>query len=517
MAIDKLIISNKTALQKKYKTDFPKIESLLKKIVSADKSKGLSTKYIFIDDAASMKSGKAKVVTKPSNEKENKNAIDDLFLFFKPDYLLIFGAGDIIPFQKLANDSDDENYVESDLPYACETPYNKNKHIQNYKNPSRVVGRLPDIHQTPDLAYITQVTDHAINWKPLEAFPKNIFALSTGTWNKITDRIVSEALKIDHPCFVSPPRKEESWKKADLSPLLHLINCHGGDTDYRFWGQHGKTLEIEPASINSRDVNKKLNKGTVKIAECCFGSQLYKPVPKIDLPMGIANSYLLNGAIGFVGSTCSAYGAINGDKNICNADLVAKYFLRHLADGASLGRAFLETRQEYLSKNKQPDPIDYKTLAQFNLLGDPSLHFYIPKETKKPKVKSTKTGDPAYFIATRKERRVEFELTAKELSATVCSLKQAKPVIKKSLKNEMATALKKNHIISSATRKSFAVELPKAIYSQKKNSKTIDLRYHLYSSAKRFKTGGIIVNKRRVLILRELNGKIVEEKMVESK
>jgi hypothetical protein len=517
MAIDKLIISNKTALQKKYKTDFPKIESLLKKIVSADKSKGLSTKYIFIDDVASMKSGKARVVTKTSNEKENKNAIDDLFLFFKPDYLLIFGAGDIIPFQKLANDSDDESFVESDLPYACETAYNKNKRIQNYKSPSRVAGRLPDLFQTPDVAYFTQVTDHAINWKPLETFPKNIFALSTGTWNKITDRIISEALKINHISFVSPPNKEKSWKKSHLSPLLHLINCHGADTDHRFWGQHGKTKEIHPASINSGDVHKKMNKGTVKIAECCFGGQLYKPQPKIDLPMSIANSYLLNGAIGFVGSSCTAYGAVNGDKTISNADLIAKYFLRCLSAGASIGRAFLETRQEYFSKNKQPDPIDYKTLAQFNLLGDPSLHFYIPKGTKTPKGKSAKAGEPAYFTATRKERRIELELTAEELSATVCSLKQVKPGINKLLKNEIASVLKKNHIIPSATRKSFAVELPKTIYQQKKNSKSIDIRYHLYSSSKLFKPGSTIVNKRRVLILREVNGKIVEEKMVESK
>lgn len=385
MAVDKLIISNKTALQKKYKADFSKIISLLKKIVTADKSKGLNTKYVFVDDAASMKPGKARVVKKFSNEKENKNTIDDLFLFFKPDYLLIFGAGDIIPFQKLVNSGDDESVIDSDLPYACETAYTKNKHIQNYKNPSRVIGRLPDLYQTPDLAYITQVTEHAINWKPIEVFPKKIFALSTGTWNKITDRIVSEALKINHPCFVSPPRKEESWAKADLSPLLHLINCHGADIDHRFWGQHGKTEEIEPASINSQDVTKKLNKGTIKIAECCFGGQLYKPVLKIDLPMSIANSYLLNGAIGFVGSTCTSYGAINGDKNIANADLIAKYFLRHLLDGASIGRSFLETRQEYISKNKQPNPIDYKTLAQFNLLADPSVHFYIPKEIKKNK------------------------------------------------------------------------------------------------------------------------------------
>ncbi len=535
MAVDKLIITSKTALQKKYSADYSNVVALLKKMVDADKSKGLSSKYIFVDDTGMMKTCKAKAVTKPTNEIQHKNAVDDLVHFFTPDYILLFGAQDIIPFQSLVNDNyiatmsnrdseddDDEKMIDSDLPYACEAPYNKNKRVQNYINPSRVVGRLPDIPGKADLAYFSKVVDTSVNWKPLSVFPKNLFALSTGTWNKITDKIILEALGYKHTSFVSPPRKEGQWKKADLSPLVHLINCHGGEIDARFWGQDAKTDEIEPASINSLDVNKKLKVGTVVVAECCFGGQLYEPKPKLDLPMSICNSYLLNGAIGYVGSSCSAFGAVNGEKFLYNADLIAKYFLRHLLNGASLGRAFLETRQEYFSKFNQPDPVDYKTLAQFNLAGDPSLHFYRAKGTG-PKQKATRSSGNTFFTPNRKGRRAELEMKAGELKNTVSSLKQVKSTKSKTLKKEIEGILRANKIKSTTAAKTFAIQLPdlvrrgnKSVRSPK-SSLSIDLKYSVYSSAKKMKVNGLTIKKRRVLILRELNGQIVEQKLVVSK
>lgn len=533
MAIEKLIITHKTALQKKYTNQFQKIISLLKKIVASDKNKGLRTKYIFLDDAEMMKPLKARVVTKATNENQHKNALDDLYHFFKPDYILIFGAQDIVPFQSLVNDNyiatmsnrnseddDDEKMIDSDLPYACEAVYNKNKRVQNYISPSRVVSRLPDTPGKADLAYFSKVVDIAINWKPLTAFPKNIFSLSTATWNKITDRIVLEALGDKHISFVSPTRKEGDWKKAELFSPIHLINCHGADTDARFWGENAKTGEMEPPSINSNDVNKKIRVGTVVVAECCFGGQLYEPKSNLGLPMSICNSYLLNGAIGYLGSSCSAFGAVNGEKFMYNADLIAKYFLRNLLNGASLGRAFLETRQEYFSKFNQPDPIDYKTLAQFNLMGDPSLHFCIAKETAPKSKKKTTT---TYFNPHRKGRRAELEIKAGELKNTVSSLKEVSVVKSKSLKSEIEVILRRNKLDPKNKGKTFAIQLPDLIRRgsksarAKKSSTPVDLKYSVYSATKRIKMNGLIIKKQRVLILRELNGQVVEQKLVVSK
>jgi hypothetical protein len=56
------------------------------------------------------------------------------------------------------------------------------------------------------------------------------------------------------------------------------------------------------------------------------------------------------------------------------ADLICQFFLKGVLAGASLGRAMLEARQQFAQASPQMDPYSLKTLAQFNLLGDPSLH-----------------------------------------------------------------------------------------------------------------------------------------------
>ena len=46
--------------------------------------------------------------------------------------------------------------------------------------------------------------------------------------------------------------------------------------------------------------------------------------------------------------------------------------------GASLGRALLTARQRYVAAQPAMTPVDLKTLAQFSLLGDPSIHLVTP-------------------------------------------------------------------------------------------------------------------------------------------
>jgi len=76
------------------------------------------------------------------------------------------------------------------------------------------------------------------------------------------------------------------------------------------------------------------------------------------------------GAIGFVGSTTTAYGPVTGNSG---ADLLTQYFLIDVLAGASLGRALLRARHKFVLGEKTEDPVNLKTLAQFLLLGDPSL------------------------------------------------------------------------------------------------------------------------------------------------
>jgi hypothetical protein len=101
MDTDKIIVTNKKALDSKYGNKTSKIISALNKLIASDKQKGLNSKLIFIDDSNSMKTFRSRVVKNFSVAKENKNAIDDLYTFFSPDYVMIVGAWDIVPHVRL--------------------------------------------------------------------------------------------------------------------------------------------------------------------------------------------------------------------------------------------------------------------------------------------------------------------------------------------------------------------------------------------------------------------------------
>ena len=156
------------------------------------------------------------------------------------------------------------------------------------------------------------------------------------------------------------------WTAAELAPLAHFVNCHGGQGDHQFYGQDGESYPVAHESLN---LVGKVREGTVAAFECCYGAELYAEA--VNPSAGIASAYLAGGAYGVVGSTTIAFGPPSGNGE---ADLICQYFLRKVVDGASLGRAMLEARIDYVQMVPLLSPVDLKTLAQFLLLGDPSIH-----------------------------------------------------------------------------------------------------------------------------------------------
>jgi len=141
---------------------------------------------------------------------------------------------------------------------------------------------------------------------------------------------------------------------------------------------------------------------TVVSAECCYGAELYDPsVAKGQ--MGICNTYLAGGAYGFFGSSTTAYGPSSGNGS---ADLVCQYFLQRVLAGSSLGRATLEARQRFVQVMSVLDPADMKTLAQFNLMGDPAIH---PVAIDDPALVRTKVYRAVIGDASRSGRRLRRE------------------------------------------------------------------------------------------------------------
>src|SRR4030095_3276327 len=129
MDMDKIIVTNRSALQNKYgSAGFKKIQTAVKHLVAADKKRNLKSLLVFVDVPSMMKKAKSKAVKDVTDPEQYKNAIDSLFRYYKPDYIMLLGATDIIPHCRfrIPIPDDDDLFVPSDVPYACEAPFSRN-------------------------------------------------------------------------------------------------------------------------------------------------------------------------------------------------------------------------------------------------------------------------------------------------------------------------------------------------------------------------------------------------------
>ena len=380
---DKIIVTNLSALKAKYKSGTSKIKTACASLIAADKKRGLATRVINIDDAQAMQKVGGTAVTNPKDPRQNKRAIDAVFKKLRPDYLLILGSIDVIPHQDMKNPvfspgDDDDEIAYGDLPYACEAAYSKKP--EAFLGPTRVVGRLPDLTGATDPAYLVDLIKTAANFKssPIADYA-GYFGISTAVWEGSTRMSLDNLFGFNTDLNLSPT-KGPAWTAATLKKKLHFINCHGAPATPQFFGQKGKSF---PVSHDAKLIKNKIVEGTVAAVECCYGGELYDSFTFANGQMGIGNAYLAGKAYGFFGSSTIAYGP--PDDNGA-ADLICQFFLKHVMEGASLGRAALEARQEFAGSSPNLDPVDLKTLAQFSLLGDPAV---VPIEVSTPHVVAT--------------------------------------------------------------------------------------------------------------------------------
>jgi len=365
----KIILTIKQNLEEKYGTKFLDLEKLLTALIAADQKKSIETQVIYLDKELSTFS-----------EKDCKDAVDNLYKKYTPDYLMIFGAQDIVPFQELDNplftpESDSDQFIQSDLPYASESPYSND--CNSFTNPTRVIGRLPDLPGKPgkgDLGYVKILINNIIKSKPISSKrPPDYFAVSASVWEKSTEQSINNIFGNIKKLLESPPAKGK-YTADLLYPAFHFFNCHGGLNDTNYYGQKATSY---PVALSAADLNHKITYGTVVAAECCYGAQL---LDKAEYGISIASNYLLNNALSFMGSSTIAYGPADGQGL---ADLICQYYLININNGASAGRAMLEARQRFLTESAPDlDPYELKTIAQFYILGDPSLQLIKPISTK---------------------------------------------------------------------------------------------------------------------------------------
>jgi hypothetical protein len=392
MKATKFIVTSEKNLKLKYGNDFSKIKTALNNLITSDSTKNIAASVVFIDSPASAKKAGIKVAPSTS-QRDCKQAIDNLYKAKRPDYIVILGSQDIIPFQLLNNPAGDDGDVEvpSDLPYACDTPFSTD--VYNFIGPTRVVGRIPDIPGVADVKYIERLINNVIRHKPIDADRyKKYFSVSAKVWQKSTRLSLNSMFGHNTDLLLSPvaaPKK--GYLKNHFKPLTHFFNCHGASKDWFYYGQHGTSY---PVALDTSNLVKNIGYGTVVAAECCFGAELVDPAITANgngvngHKLSIANNYLINDAIAFLGSSTIAYGPPDSQGL---ADLITQFFIKNILAGNSCGSALLNARQHFISESGPDlDPYELKTLAQFYLLGDPSIRPALPHEEQ---IGDVKTGN----------------------------------------------------------------------------------------------------------------------------
>jgi hypothetical protein len=371
MAVDKVIVTNESALKAKYGARYARLQAALADAIKADADRGIRTLVVAIDSDADMKRVKGKPVTGRGDERGAKTAVDAIYRHHAPDYILLLGASDVVPHIHLDNplkgtsDDDDDLSVPSDVPYACEAGWSERP--EDFLGPTRAIGRLPDLVGAFDPSYLAGLLRNAARYVSRERSAYRHFAISAKVWRKSTTESVERLFGEGSKIYTSPP-SGPSWTTNQLGPRLHFINCHGNTVSPLFFGEFPEDKFFD--AHDAAHLDGRVTKGSVVAAECCYGAELYDPA-RADGQMGICNAYLGEGAYGFFGSTTIAYGPSEGQGQ---ADLICRYFVESVLQGASLGRAALEARQRFVAQFSHVDPSDLKTAVQFLLLGDPSVH-----------------------------------------------------------------------------------------------------------------------------------------------
>ncbi len=366
--IDKLVVVNLCALRGKYGFEAPRIQRALNALIRADHARNIRSVLVDVSAATQLATVGAIPVADATDYVGAKRAIDALCNATAPDYVLLVGSNDLLPLVPLATpfpSTEPDRDIPSDLPYACVEP--AGSPLENYIAPSRVVGRLPDLPGHGDhhasVAFAAMIRQSTRWTSRLSDVYRNHLTISTAAWQVSTGITATGLFGIGATVLNAPPASAP-WDKATLRRPLHLINLHGAPASSSWLGDPGFAV-----AIDASDLTGAIGAGTVVSCEACSGGDVFDPALSGGaLPLPVA--YLRNGAYGFVGPTCISYG---GRRVPDAADVLCRYLVEEVLGGASIGRAFLQARQRYVTDQVIMTPADLKTLAQFVLLADPSV------------------------------------------------------------------------------------------------------------------------------------------------
>jgi Peptidase family C25 len=374
----KLSVTVKCHLERKYDAAaIKKINAAIARWKEKDANRGIRTVHVAVDDPAAMKMLGATPVSGKATAPKIKRAIDDLCKQHKPEYLVLFGGHDIVPMFEVLNPAYDQNGDEdekvwTDNPYASSLPF-RSSNRRSYLVPDRVTGRIPDMMSESDPAWFVDYLKTATSWEsqPKGFYTRSSYAICSRECKGAGLQCMRFIDRSDRDLLISPPTTDSSTSTRNrLSARVHLIKCHGNPLDANFWGEGKRFVK----AISSANLKAHLKPNTVVGTMCCYGAQIFPPSDPDAWPL--ASTYLRKGALGFIGSTMKAWVGFPSD--MMWADYIAGGYLKYVLRGFSIGLAFLDSKMNYaaaiIQKGNILDLGDEKTLIEYVLLGDPSIH-----------------------------------------------------------------------------------------------------------------------------------------------
>lgn len=423
---DKLLVTHLGALRRKYGAEgAAAVRAALDALVAADGERGLVSRVLLLDNTTSMRAVKATRVADGDWVGALK-AVDLASTRYQPAYLAIVGATDVVPQSRVRNPiasrgRDPDPYVPSDLPFACDLPDTWTGPADGLLEAAdllavtRVVGRIPDLVGATDPAMLIAAIGTAASYTPRRpTMYQKVFSLSAAVWKGSTTMSVDLLPGPAPTTHLSPPARS-AWTKAQVAPMTHFVNCHGGDTTPDWFGQ-ARGGAVDTVALAPEDVDGRIAAGTIVAAECCYGSMHMAPA-LLGGRIPMLWAYLRSGGYAGIGSSTTSYGPADG---MGLADLVCRYAVEGIMAGASSGRALLDARQRFIRETGSMTPIDLKTLAQFDLLGDPSLVAVDLPGTVEPKAVGNGAQPKAQPTAVSlTQRRKVLAATGRALNASV--------------------------------------------------------------------------------------------------
>lgn len=363
-----VVVTNRGALRRKFGADVERVEAAIQAFVASRGDAEIDLQTRALDDEAQLRALGVAPVGDPRDLSGNKEAIEGICRALQPDYLIIVGSVDVVPHQVIANPSSGciETSIATDWLYGgC------GARSLDAANAPLMIGRIPGITGCRSAEPLLAALENATKARRRRiADYLNPFVLCSTSFLESTRSTVWEVFGATPEIHAVPSPTGCDWHDEQIGRLLHVINCHGSPKTPLFSGRAtgGPTWPaLFPEQLEGR-----LSIGTIAAVTSCYGADLYAPigggVRARYMPM--CNAFLLNGAIGYFGSTGSSHG---GRSELKEADRLIRDFLGMVLRGASLGRAARHAVGTLASSTPGLDANRARKNAwQFILLGDPT-------------------------------------------------------------------------------------------------------------------------------------------------